>query len=160
MLLTISTTHQPASDLGYLLHKHPDHFQSFDLSFGKAHVLYPEVSADRSTASLLLEVDPVGMVRGKGQQQSFVLGHYVKRSTRFVMDTPNSSTTTWRQFVAIYRSDNKKAIERSCHLSLSDRRRWSPTSCKSKFPRISALMKSIRAAMGFAESTNSLVDIY
>jgi 3' terminal RNA ribose 2'-O-methyltransferase Hen1 len=77
MLLTISTTHQPASDLGYLLHKHPDRFQSFDLSFGKAHVFYPEVSEDRSTVSLLLEVDPVGMVRGKGRNQSFLLGHYV-----------------------------------------------------------------------------------
>jgi 3' terminal RNA ribose 2'-O-methyltransferase Hen1 len=77
MLLTISTTHQPASDLGYLLHKHPDRFQSFGLSFGKAHVFYPEVGADRSTASLLLDVDPVGMVRGKGTNQSFLLGHYV-----------------------------------------------------------------------------------
>lgn len=77
MLLTISTTHRPATDLGYLLHKHPDRFQSFNLSFGKAHVFYPEVSDDRSTVSLLLEVDPVGMVRGKGRNQSFLLGHYV-----------------------------------------------------------------------------------
>ena len=65
MLLTISTSHKPAGHLGYLLHKHPDRFQSFDLSFGKAHVFYPEVGEDRSTVSLLLEVDPVGMVRGK-----------------------------------------------------------------------------------------------
>src|SRR5262245_29575162 len=43
MLLTITTTHRPAGDLGYLLHKHPDRFQSFDLSFGKVHVYYPEV---------------------------------------------------------------------------------------------------------------------
>ena len=77
MLLTISTTHQPASDLGYLLHKHPDRFQSFDLSFGKAHVFYPEVGEDRVTASLLLEVDPVGMVRGKNRDQAFSLGQYV-----------------------------------------------------------------------------------
>jgi hypothetical protein len=46
MLLTISTTHRPAHDLGYLLHKHPERFQSFDLSFGKAHVYYPEVGAE------------------------------------------------------------------------------------------------------------------
>ena len=32
MLLTITTTHQPATDLGFLLHKHPARFQSFDLS--------------------------------------------------------------------------------------------------------------------------------
>src|SRR5688500_17625358 len=50
MLLTISTSHRPATDLGYLLHKHPDRFQSFELSFGQAHVFYPEVSDERTTA--------------------------------------------------------------------------------------------------------------
>ena len=77
MLLTITTTHQPATDLGYLLHKHPDRFRSFDLSFGKAHVFYPETGADRRTACLLLDVAPVGMVRGKNRNQNFLLGHYV-----------------------------------------------------------------------------------
>lgn len=77
MLLTISTEHKPATDLGYLLHKHPDRFQSFDLSFGQAHVFYPEVTEDHSSVCLLLDVDPVGMVRGKGPDQSFLLGHYV-----------------------------------------------------------------------------------
>ena len=67
MLLTITTTHRPATDLGYLLHKHPERFQSYDLSFGKAHVFYPEASDERCRACLLLDVDPVGMVRGKGQ---------------------------------------------------------------------------------------------
>ena len=77
MLLTITTTHQPATDLSYLLHKHSERFQSFDLSFGKAHVFYPEVSEGRTTAALLLEVDPVGMVRGRSRDQRFLLGHYV-----------------------------------------------------------------------------------
>lgn len=77
MLLTITTTHQPATDLGYLLHKHPDRFQSFDLSFGKAHVFYPETGSDRCTSCLLLDVDPVGMVRGKNRNQNFLLGQYV-----------------------------------------------------------------------------------
>src|SRR5262245_60062622 len=77
MLLAISTTHEPATDLGFLLHKHPERFQSFDLSFGKAHVCYPEVTTSRCTAALLLDVDPVGMVRGKNRDQSFLLGHYV-----------------------------------------------------------------------------------
>ncbi|HEV3263203.1 MAG TPA: 3' terminal RNA ribose 2'-O-methyltransferase Hen1, partial [Gemmataceae bacterium] len=77
MLLTITTTHRPASDLGYLLHKHPERFQSFDLSFGKAHVFYPEVGAERCSACLLLEVDPVGMVRGKNANASFLLAQYV-----------------------------------------------------------------------------------
>ncbi len=77
MLLTISTEHNPATDLGFLLHKHPDRFQSFDLSFGQAHVFYPEATEDRCSACLLLEVDPIGMVRGKRRDQSFLLGHYV-----------------------------------------------------------------------------------
>ena len=77
MLLTISTEHKPANELGFLLHKHPDRFQSFDLSFGQAHVFYPEAGDNRCTACLMLDVDPVGMVRGKGRNQSFLLGHYV-----------------------------------------------------------------------------------
>lgn len=77
MLLTISTTFHPATDLGFLLHKHPDRCQSFDLSFGKAHVFYPEISAERTSAALLLDVDPVGMVRGKSRDQSFLLDQYV-----------------------------------------------------------------------------------
>ncbi len=77
MLLTITTTHRPAHDLGYLLHKHPERFQSFDLSFGRAHVFYPEVGADRCTACLLLDVDSVGMVRGKNPDKSFLLAQYV-----------------------------------------------------------------------------------
>src|SRR4029077_14189471 len=54
LLLTITTSHQPANDLGYLLHKHPDRFQSFDMSFGKVHVFYPGVSMERCSACLLL----------------------------------------------------------------------------------------------------------
>src|SRR4051794_34818855 len=77
MLLTITTTYKPANDLGYLLHKHPERFQSFELSFGKAHVYYPEVDADRYSACLLLDVDSVGMVRGKNPDQSFLLAQYV-----------------------------------------------------------------------------------
>ena len=77
MLLTLSTTHTPATDLGYLLHKHPERCQSFDMSFGQAHVFYPEVSEQRTSAALLLDVDPVGMVRGKNREQSFLLGQYV-----------------------------------------------------------------------------------
>lgn len=65
MLLTITNTKSPASDLGYLLHKNPARWQSFELAFGKAHVFYPEVSPDRCTAALLLDVDPVGLVRNR-----------------------------------------------------------------------------------------------
>ncbi|RUR86019.1 3' terminal RNA ribose 2'-O-methyltransferase Hen1 [Chlorogloeopsis fritschii PCC 6912] len=73
MLLTITTTHQPATDLGYLLHKHPERCQSFVLSFGKAHIFYSEASTHLCTAALLLDVDAVKLVRGRG---TFV-GQYV-----------------------------------------------------------------------------------
>jgi 3' terminal RNA ribose 2'-O-methyltransferase Hen1 len=63
--------------LGFLLHKHPDRFQSFELSFGKAHVFYPEVREDRCTACLLLDVDPVGMVRSRSKNPNFLLAQYV-----------------------------------------------------------------------------------
>lgn len=66
MLLTIRTTHRPATDLGFLLHKHPDHLHSREFPFGRATVLYPEASEEACTAAILLEVDPVGMVRGRG----------------------------------------------------------------------------------------------
>jgi 3' terminal RNA ribose 2'-O-methyltransferase Hen1 len=66
MLLTIRTTHRPATDLGYLLGKNPARTQSFELGFGEAHVFYPEADEFGCTAALLLDVDPVGLVRGKG----------------------------------------------------------------------------------------------
>ncbi len=66
MLLTLTTTHRPATDLGYLLHKNPARVQTFDLAFGKAHVFYPEADEDRCTAALLLDVDPIALVRGRG----------------------------------------------------------------------------------------------
>ncbi len=77
MLLTISTTHQPATDLGYLLHKHPDRCQTFNLPFGKAHVFYPEANEEKCVACLLLDVDPVGLVRGKGNWKGGMLDQYV-----------------------------------------------------------------------------------
>ncbi|GHE53950.1 3' terminal RNA ribose 2'-O-methyltransferase Hen1 [Streptomyces longispororuber] len=74
MFLTISTTgtpERPATDLGFLLHKHPGKAQAFSTSYGRAHVFYPEASAERCTAALLLEVDPLALVRrakgGKGK---------------------------------------------------------------------------------------------
>lgn len=63
MLLTLSANFQPATDLGFLLHKHPAKVQSFELSFGKAQVFYPEVSSERCTIALLLDIDPIGLSR-------------------------------------------------------------------------------------------------
>lgn len=68
MLLTISTIHNPASDLGFLLMKNPDNVHEVPLAFGKATVFYPEADDDICTAALSLDVDPVQLVRGKGQQ--------------------------------------------------------------------------------------------
>jgi 3' terminal RNA ribose 2'-O-methyltransferase Hen1 len=65
MLLTITSTQMPATDLGYLLHKHPARCQTFKLASGQAHVFYPEATPERCTAALLLDVDPVGLVRGR-----------------------------------------------------------------------------------------------
>lgn len=64
-MLTITTTHQPATDLGYLLAKHPDRMQTFSLGFGEAHVVYSEATATRCTAALILDLDPVMLVRGR-----------------------------------------------------------------------------------------------
>lgn len=77
MLLTISTTHTPATDLGYLLVKHPDRVQSFATTGGTAHVFYPQADADRCTAALLLEVDPVELARPAKGHNGSALGRYV-----------------------------------------------------------------------------------
>lgn len=79
MLLTISTTRSPATDLGYLLHKHPDRVQSFALSMGTGHVFYPDRTPERCTAALLVEVDPIDLVRGRHGPagEGFALGQYV-----------------------------------------------------------------------------------
>ncbi|WP_158888637.1 3' terminal RNA ribose 2'-O-methyltransferase Hen1 [Amycolatopsis anabasis] len=66
MLLTITTNRRPATDLGFLLHKHPDKAQAFGLSAGTAHVFYPRAAEDECTAALLVEIDPIALVRGRG----------------------------------------------------------------------------------------------
>ena len=78
MLLTISTKRPGASDLGYLLHKHPDRVQTFDLSFGKCHVFYPESTDSKCTMAMLLDIDPIAMARNKANRnQNFALAGYV-----------------------------------------------------------------------------------
>lgn len=70
MLLTITTTHRPATDLGFLLHKNPARLQTFRLSFGRAHVFYPTAHAGLCTAALLVEVDPVQLARGRSDARA------------------------------------------------------------------------------------------
>lgn len=76
------TRERPATDLGFLLHKHPEKAQTYPTSHGTAHVFYPDASAERCTAALLLEVDPVALVRrgkgkGRGGAPDAALAQYV-----------------------------------------------------------------------------------
>jgi 3' terminal RNA ribose 2'-O-methyltransferase Hen1 len=79
MLLTLSTTHEPATDLGFLLHKNPDRVHTTEMSFGTVTVVYPEATPERCTAALLVEIDPVGLVRDRRgpKGNEFSLAHYV-----------------------------------------------------------------------------------
>lgn len=85
MQLLISTTQQPATDLGYLLSKNPDRHQTFDLAFGSAHVFYPEASAERCSVALVVDVDPVGLVRGRGESDGPL--------TQYVNDRPYTASS-------------------------------------------------------------------
>jgi hypothetical protein len=79
VLLTITTTHRPATDLGYLLVKHPDRVQEFRVSTGRAYVCYPEATTERCTAALLLDVDPLALRSRGGRERpdDFTLGRFV-----------------------------------------------------------------------------------
>jgi 3' terminal RNA ribose 2'-O-methyltransferase Hen1 len=87
VLLTVTTTRAPATDLGYLLHKHPDRLHSFAVSAGEAHVFYPEATPERCTAALLLEVDPVALVRGNKNKSSDA------ELTQYVNDRPYAASS-------------------------------------------------------------------
>ncbi|MEI6147722.1 MAG: 3' terminal RNA ribose 2'-O-methyltransferase Hen1 [bacterium] len=78
MLLTVTTTHNPATDIGFLLHKNPARFQEFEMTFGKVHVFFPEATPEKCTVAVMLDVDPVGMVRGRaGSSGGGPLDQYV-----------------------------------------------------------------------------------
>jgi 3' terminal RNA ribose 2'-O-methyltransferase Hen1 len=72
VLITITNTADQATDLGFLLHKNPANLHSADLAFGKAYVFYSRATAERCTACLLLELDPVELVRGAGRLEDYV----------------------------------------------------------------------------------------
>ena len=86
MLFTITYEGKNTQDLGYLLYKHPDRAQQFELSYGKAYVFYPEVSDERTTAALLLDIDPIDLARGKLGSRDGGLFDYVN-------DRPYASTS-------------------------------------------------------------------
>ena len=85
MFLSIATSHRPATDLGYLLHKHPERVHETALGFGKAYVFYPEATDSRCEAVLVLDVDPVGLVRGKGSAEGLL--------DQYVNDRPDAASS-------------------------------------------------------------------
>src|SRR5262245_44894126 len=85
VFFSIATTHVPATDLGYLLMKHPERVHESELTFGKAVVVFPEATESRCEAVLVLEVDPVGLVRGRGQGEGLL--------SQYVNDRPYAATS-------------------------------------------------------------------
>lgn len=78
MLLTLTLNRFPATDLGYLLHKHPAKVQQVDIKAGVAHIFYPEVTDARTTCAMLLDIDPVALVRNDNPRgDAFALEQYV-----------------------------------------------------------------------------------
>lgn len=88
MLITVTSTAPNASNLSHLLRKHPDRAQAFSLSVGTAHVFYPEVSDERCTVAMLLEVDPIGLVREKRFR-----GSGAATLARYVNDRPYAASS-------------------------------------------------------------------
>lgn len=76
MYLQITTSHRPATDLGYLLHKNPARAHAIELAFGTARLFFPQASEETCSAVLVLDIDPVALVRGKGAGEG-LLAQYV-----------------------------------------------------------------------------------
>lgn len=110
MLLSLSTTAQPATDLGYLLVKHPDRAHEIELPFGTARVFYPQADENRCTAVLMLEIDPVGLVRGRGDGEGalsqyvndrpYVASSFLSVALKRVFGTAMAGTSKGRQEIA------------------------------------------------------------
>lgn len=88
MLVTVTSTAPAASNLSHLLRKHPDRAQAFPLSVGTAHVFYPEASDEKCTVAMLLEVDPIGLVRNRNFK-----GSDAATLARYVNDRPYASSS-------------------------------------------------------------------
>ncbi|UYK67293.1 hypothetical protein NG831_03600 [Xanthomonas sacchari] len=110
MLLSLSTTTQPATDLGYLLVKHPERAHEVDLPFGTARVFYPQADDTRCTAVLMLDIDPVGLVRGRGEAEGslsqyvndrpYVASSFLSVALKRVFGTAMAGTSKNRQALA------------------------------------------------------------
>lgn len=129
MLLLITATGPKASDLSYLLQKHPDRLNERDLGFGKSLVFYPEASENRYVAALAVSVDPIGLVR----ESRIDLG-----GDGYVNDRP---------YVA--GSLLSVAISRTFGSALAGRSKERPESVDAKIP-LEARLVAVRASGGEA----------
>ena len=153
MLLTITTTHQPATDLGYLLHKHPDRAQAFALSCGMAHVFYPEVTAQSCTVALLLDVNLVKLKRSPSAS-SFALASYV--NDRPYAASSFTSVAIARVFTSALNGqckDRPALVDKALPLRV----RLSALPCRGG----EALLRGLFEPLGYAvEATGSLLDAH
>src|SRR3954454_25263872 len=134
VLLTVTTTRAPATDLGYLLVKHPGKVHSFDVPTGTAYVLYPEATDDRCTAALLLDVDPQ---RLRAQRDAFDLGQYVN-------DRPYAASSLLAAALAkVFRSALRGASKDRPALAAQ------PIPLEVRLPVSSEIMRSLHAAFNF-----------
>jgi 3' terminal RNA ribose 2'-O-methyltransferase Hen1 len=115
VFLSIATTHAPATDLGYLLMKHPERVHETELTFGKAVVLFPEATETRCEAALVLEVDPVGLVRGRGQSDGLL--------SQYVNDRPYAATS----FLSV-------ALNKAFRTAMNGESRERPELAKTRIP--------------------------
>ncbi|MCL2000436.1 MAG: 3' terminal RNA ribose 2'-O-methyltransferase Hen1 [Planctomycetes bacterium] len=113
MLLTITYTGRNTTDLGYLLYKNPCRPQMFELNHGKAYVFYPEASDERTTAALLLDINPVDLARGKAGTKGGGLFDYL--SDRPYVSSSFMSTAISRVFGTALtgRADSRQALSDS-----------------------------------------------
>lgn len=111
MFLSVTTTHVPATDLGYLLHKNPARMHETSLSFGTALTLFPEADEARCTAALVLDIDAVELVRGRGGAAGLM--------DQYVNDRPYAASSflsvamgrAWREAVAGRSRDRQELAE-------------------------------------------------
>ena len=143
MLLTITTTVRPATDLGFLLVKHPDRVQAFEQSFGTAHVFYPDAGEERCTAALLLEVDPVKLAKTR-RTPDFSLGQYVNDRPYAASSLLASAMANVFRTAMRGRSDDRRRAGRDA--DPADRSRCRP--CRAAAARTRPYASSSRSAGG------------
>lgn len=138
MFVSIATTHTPASDLGYLLHKHPGRVHETELPFGKAVLFYPHVSDQRCEAAIVLDVDPIGLVRGKGRADGLL--------DQYVNDRPYAASS----FLSV-------ALNRVLRSAMAGASRDRPDLAATDIP-LEAIVTPLPARKGGAELVRSLFE--